>query len=112
MTKYLVLFFAVFALGVVVYGQDAFGILGCDSTRCYALQQTSRFTSIHGIEYELDSPDLWIDRTACANIAVSTGWLTSTSTKEWVEAGVTKGHFENEGCVTLLSTYYAFNNVT
>ncbi len=116
LTKFLILFSVVFALGVVAYDQEAFGILGCDNPHCYALQQTSRSTSIQGIEYELDSPDLWVDRTACANIAVSTGWLVANtlsgnSGHEWVESGVTKGHIENVGCVTLLSTYYAFNNL-
>ncbi len=57
----------------------------------------------------------WIDRTACDNAAVAAGWLVANrlpenEEPEWVEAGVTKGHFLNVGCVAVLSTYYAFNN--
>ncbi len=72
MTKLPVLFFAVFALCIVAYGQDAFGIFDCADPRCHVLQQTSRPTPIEGIEYQLDSPDLWIDRTECDNTAVAT----------------------------------------
>ncbi len=111
MTQSVIVFLIVFALSIIAYDQDAFGILGCDVPHCYALQQTSRSTAIDGIECQLDSPDLWVDRTACKNVAVSAGWLTSTSTGEWVESGLTKGDVKNVGCVTKLSTYYAFNNV-
>ena len=95
---------------VVVVQQDAYGV--CDASHhCYALQQTSISTAINGIEFELDSPDLWIDRTNCNDIAASAGWLKSPSTGEWLESGVTKGDFRNVGCVTQLSTYYAINTV-
>ncbi len=110
MTKFPVLFFAVFALCIVAYGQDAFGIFDCADPRCHVWQQTSRLTPIEGIEYQLDSPDLWIDRTECDNTAAAAGWLVA-NTGEWVEAGVTKGHFLNVGCVAVLSTYYGFNYV-
>lgn len=104
-----------FALGIIAIQQDAFGILGCDNPHCYALQQTSRATAIQGIEYSLDSPDLYVDRTACNNIAVSAGWLHAISTGEWIEAGVTKGHLTNldgtSSCITQLSTYYAYATV-
>ena len=107
--KILLLLPIIFAICIIAYDQQAFAILGCDTPHCYALQQTSRSTAIDGIEYELESPDLWVDRDACLNIAVSTGWLTSPSTGNWVEAGVTKGDVEDVGCVTLLKTYYAYN---
>jgi len=106
--RLLLLLPVIFAICIIAYDQQAFAILGCDNPHCYALQQTSRSTAIDGIKYELESPDLWIDRDACLNIAVSTGWLTSTGTGEWVEAGVTKGNVEDVGCVTQLKTYYAY----
>ena len=111
MNLFFFLIIIVFSLSlVVIVQQDAYGV--CDAShRCYALQQTSNSTAINGIEYELDSPDLWIDRTDCNNIAVSTGWLNSMNTGEWVESGVTKGYVRNVGCVTQLSTYYAINTV-
>ena len=104
------LFSIIFVLGVTSLDQDAFGILGCDDPHCYALSQSSRSSPVDGLQYTLDSPDLYVDRNQCANIAVSTGWLITT-TGEWIESGVTKGHVENVGCVTKLSTYYAFNNI-
>ena len=110
MIRLLILSAIIFALGVTSLGQDAFGILGCDDLHCYALSQSSRSSPVDGIRYTLDSPDLYIDRNQCVNIAVSTGWLITT-TGEWIESGVTKGHVENVGCVTKLSTYYAFNNI-
>ena len=109
--KYLILFSVIFALSFVAVNQEAFAILGCDNPHCYSLVQSNRFIPIDGVEYNLDSPDLFIDQAACENIAVSTGWLTDPTSGEWVESGVTKGFVENVGCVTLLSTYYAVNNV-
>ncbi len=95
--KILILIALVFTLSFVAYNQDAFAILGCDNPHCYSLVQSSRSSPIQGMEYELDSPDLWVDRNACLNIAVSTGWLVANPLPrnnglvEWVESGVTKG---------------------
>ena len=83
MIRLLILSAIIFALGVTSLGQDAFGILGCDDPHCYALSQSNRSSPVDGLQYTLDSPDLWVDRTDCANIAVSTGWLTTT-TGEWI----------------------------
>jgi len=113
--NYLILFSIIVTLSFVALDQDAFGILGCDVPHCYSLVQSSRASEIDGIQYELDSPDLFVDQTACENIAVSTGWLTSLEdgdfNREWVESGVTQGSVMNVGCVTVLSTYYAVNNI-
>ena len=112
--KFLILLAVVFALSLTALEQDAFGILGCNDPHCYSLIQSDRIDSVQGIEYKLDAPDLWVDRTTCQNIAVSTGWLVADSIPlkagpEWVESGVTKGDVRNVGCVTELSTYYAIN---
>ena len=115
MKRILVLLTILFALGAIAVHHDVFGDSDCDPS-CTALQQTDRSTPVQGIEYQLDSPDLWVDRTACEDTAVSAGWLVANTLEgnknhEWVEAGITKGDFRNVGCVTLLRTYYAVNNV-
>ncbi len=81
-------------------------------THCYSLEQSTRSYSIDGLEYQLDSPDLWVDRNACLNISSTTGWLSDYVSGEWVESGLTKGDVRNVGCVTLLKTYYAYNSVS
>lgn len=112
--KILILCSIIFALSFVVLEQNAFGI-GCDDPHCRSLVQSSRLSEIDGIQYELDSPDLFVDQTACENIAVSTGWITTPEdvdkNKEWVESGVIQGFVKDVGCVTVLSTYYGINNV-
>ena len=114
--KILILLSIIFVLSFVVYDQDVFAASSdCrDPSHCYALVRSS-FSLVEGLQYELDSPDLWIDRNQCNNIAVSTGWLVASAVDEndgpqWVEGGVTKGVVRNVGCVTQLSTYYAFNS--
>ncbi len=112
--KYVLIILAFVIFGVFDYVQDASAQLACNDPHCYALERYQQ-NYVDGLEYDLSAPDLWIDRNACTDIAVSTGWLISASNSEWVEAGVTKGHLENlDGtttCVTLLSTYYAYNTL-
>lgn len=103
-----------FALGFVAVHHDAFATSDCDDPHCRAVITTG---IVDGLEYELDSPDLYVDRSACGDTAVSTGWMVGTKTyndveREWMESGVVKGNFKNEGCVTILSTYYGFNFVS
>ena len=59
--KYLILFSVIFALSFVAVNQEAFAILGCDNPHCYSLVQSNRFIPIDGVEYNLDSPDLFVD---------------------------------------------------
>ncbi len=110
--KYLLIIFALVTIGIFSYTQDASAQLACNDPHCYGLQ-IHRQNFVDGLEYDLSAPDLWIDRNACTDIAVSTGWLVSVSNDEWVESGVTKGHLENldgtSTCITQLSTYYAYN---
>ncbi len=112
--KFLILFSIIFTLSFVAINQEAFAILGCDDPHCYSLMQSDNSSPVDGLEYSLDSPDIWVDPNTCNNIAVSTGWLIAPKVgtnemREWVESGVTKGYFTNNGCVTALSTYYAYN---
>lgn len=112
--KYVLIILAFVIFGVFVCAEDAFALPCDDPAHCYGLQ-IHRQNFVDGLEYDLSAPDLWIDRNACTDIAVSTGWLRSASNGEWVEAGITKGSFRNLGtdpsCVTLLSTYYAYNTM-
>ncbi len=110
--KFIAIIFALIAVGYVT---DSYAILGCDAPHCYALEQFNQY-HITGIEYDLQAPDLYVDRDSClVDIAVSTGWLNSDTTGEWGEAGVTKGSLKTfdlpRECVSLLSTYYAYNNI-
>jgi len=73
MTRFHALLLAGLTLFIVAYGQDALGISDCDDPICHAWQQTSDSTPIEGIEYQLDSPDLWVDLSACDNTAVASG---------------------------------------
>ena len=109
--KFIILFALIFTLSLFVLEQDAFGIADCDNPRCHSLEQSTRSSPINGLEYQLDSPDLWVDRTACSNTSVAAGWLRDDVSGEWIEGGVIKGEFDNVGCVTLLQAYYAFNFV-
>ncbi len=111
--KFIPILFSVVTLASVGYTVESYGILGCDEPHCYALEQFRQY-SIIGIEYDLQAPDLYIDRNTCLqNITVSTGWLISLGTGEWGEAGVTKGNLQtfdaDAECVSLLKTYYAYN---
>ncbi|MCJ8306301.1 MAG: hypothetical protein HRU07_04545 [Nitrosopumilus sp.] len=110
--KNVLIIFTLTVIGVFSYSQDTSAQLVCDDPHCYALE-IHRQNFVDGLKYDLAAPDLWIDRNACNDIAVSTGWLISTSNSEWVEAGITKGSLRNlDGtitCVTQLSTYYAYN---
>ena len=99
----------IFALVIVAYDQEIFADIACDSPKCYAFQQTSNSTAINGIEFDLESPDLWVDRNECDNTAISGGWLRSINNNEWIEAGVKNGDVKNVGCVTLLKTFYGYN---
>ena len=109
--KFIILFAPILTLSLFVLEQDAFGIADCDNPRCHSLEQSTRSSPINGLEYQLDSPDLWVDRTACSNTSVAAGWLRDDVSGEWIEGGVIKGEFDNVGCVTLLQAYYAFNFV-
>lgn len=112
--KYILIILTFTIFGVFVYAEDAFALPCDDPAHCYGLQM-HRQNFVDGLEYDLSAPDLWIDRNVCTDIAVSAGWLRSHLTGEWVEAGVTKGTFKQlDGtytCVTLLSTYYAYNQL-
>ena len=114
--KFLVLSVIAFAICITALDHDVFGDPECEDPSCHVLEKTSRSSPIQGIQFDLDAPDIWVDRTMCDNTAVSAGWLVANprpmnSNHAWAESGITKGDFRNVGCVTLLSTYYTLNNV-
>lgn len=94
--KFFILFCVLFAsLSIVGLSSDAFAECSLSDT-CHAYMQYNPSTSIQGLEYQLDSPDLYVDRNACDNTAVSSGWLMADELKgnidhEWMESGVLKG---------------------
>lgn len=96
----------------------AFGASDCDDPRCYAQLKTSRSSPIDGLQFDLDSPSVYINRdpNVCENFAASAGWMKAKqqprqSNIEWLEAGVTSGFIKNVGCTSKLTAYYGFNNV-
>lgn len=121
MIKFLALTTIVFTLGVLaVTFDDAFAAPCTPSNNCHAQIRLSG-DNITGLEYELDSPDLYIDRNACDKFAVSSGWLIAdrrgmNTNTDWVESGVIKGELKQGGvgesvCITELATYYAIQKV-
>lgn len=111
--KLIAIIFSVVALCAVSYTVDAYAI-DCKNAHCYALEIFRQY-NINGIEYELQVPDLYIDRSNClTDVVVSTGWFrTMENNREWGEAGVTKGTLQTfnaeRECVSSLQTYYAYN---
>ena len=92
--KLLILSVIVFAICITALDRDVFGDPACDDPRCHVLEKTSRSSPIQGLQFDLDSPDLWVDRTMCDNTAVSAGWLIAStretnSNQDWAESGVT-----------------------
>ncbi len=106
--KYTILFSIIFALSIVAVSQSAFAD-ECDGPRCYS-QIQSNAIEIEGMKYELDSPDLYIDRSCNENVAVSTGWYEGLHIgqvqPEWFEAGIKRGII-NDICESTTQAYYA-----
>ena len=92
--KLLILFVIIFAICITALDRDVFGDPACDDPRCHVLEKTSRSSPIQGLQFDLDSPDIWVDRTMCDNTAVSAGWLVAdhrgmNNNQARAESGVT-----------------------
>ena len=118
----LLLFFAVSALFVLSASYpDAFATDCSPTEQCYSQIRTNPSSPVQGVQFQLDSPDLYIDRHSCTDRAVSAGWLTAAPTEgtenfEWMESGITRGEirvglFGDTECVAQTSIYYGVNNV-
>ncbi len=117
MRKYLLLlFFAVSALFVLSASYPNASATDCSvNDPCYSQIRTNPSSPIQGVQFQLDSPDLYIDRNFCTDRAVSAGWLTGTPVRgygnfEWMESGITRGEirvglFGDTECVAQTSIY-------
>jgi len=110
--KFLILFSLVFTLGIVTASQTAFADEPCEGVldHCYAFVESPSGIALEGIKYELDTPDLYIDRENCENVATSTTWFRGVDTfrddDEWMEVGIKKGII-GATCETSTHAYYA-----
>ena len=74
----LLLFFAVSALFVLSASYpDAFATDCSVNDLCYSQIRTNPSSPVQGVQFQLDSPDIYIDRNFCTDAAVSAGWLTA-----------------------------------
>ena len=85
----LLLFFAVSTLFVLSASYPNASATDCSvNDPCYSQIQTNPSSPIKGVQFQLDSPDLYIDINSCTDAAVSAGWLTGTPVREYDGRGV------------------------
>ena len=123
MIKTLSFFSIIFTLCFVAASyEDVFAAPCTLADPCQSQIRTDISSKITGVEYQIDSPDLYIDRSACSGeTAVSGAWLIADpigmhENVEWVESGITEGEFRKGGvedprCVTKSSIYYGIHYV-
>ncbi len=115
--KVLILLVLFCALTIIAVQQNAFadGVTDCDDPHCYVLVETNPTSLMQGVQYKLDTPDLYVDRNACVNVAVSTAWYVGVKTlrfdNQWIEVGVKTGEIIGLGCVNIKSTYFGINEI-
>lgn len=70
--------FCAFAIFAVQQNAFAEGAIDCDDPHCYVYVETNPTSAMEGVQYKLDTPDLYVDRNACDNIAVLSAFATLT----------------------------------
>lgn len=115
--KVLILLALFCAFAIIAVQQNAFaeGVTDCDVPHCYVIVETNPTSAMQGVQYKLDVPDLYVDRNACDNIAVSTAWYVGVKTlrddDQWIEVGVKTGDIIGLGCINIKSTYFGINEI-